>query len=589
MRKLFSFLMIGFKTKPFLYSLFFSIMVILGLMVLVFIELQKQFIDKAGGSVEFVSMFIVFMILYFLLYYFDLFSQDLVQMLRTKLLYRIEQKYMKQWVGDVSSLPFSAYEDANIQNTLMRLSIMRKTIFHKTISFLPNVFRALIELGSILFFLIFSGVWWAFPLAAIFSLPAFHFNKKRIEHARNVWQKDSTDVRYANYLNDTLLNKEAAKERRFFGIYPYLSESWQETFSKYNKNKIQAFVKSSTSTAIAMAFSMSTILIIALSLLRPLQTGMITIGLYTSLLVVVTSKMNRSITNLISEYSNITEFHYYLKEEAVVESMPKILDIHDELTLAFESIEFKDVWFAYPNTKEYVLKGVSFKVNKHEQYALIGVNGAGKTTITKLMLGLYKPTKGEIYLNGKNINLYHYQEIRSIYAAIEQNFSKYKMSLGDNIALYDLNRVDPESLNNTLSTCKTEDLLEKCKNNYACYLTPEFENGIQLSGGWWQKVAISRAFHSQREFIIFDEPTAALDPIAEVEFYDTYQQIMKGKTCLFITHRLGSTYLFNRCLVLSSGKIVESGAHEDLMKQKGEYYKLFQLQKQWYQQKEGDL
>lgn len=292
-----------------------------------------------------------------------------------------------------------------------------------------------------------------------------------------------------------------------------------------------------------------------------------------------------SISAIIREYTNLIDVNHYVKDKNDFEMLEKINIINQNIsdTMEFENIRFEDVYFKYPTSKDFILKGITFAINKGENIALIGLNGAGKTSITKLMLGLYKPTRGRIFLNDKNITEYTQLEIHSMYATMQQSFAKYKLTLGENMALYNIDMVSTHHLNNILGKCGINDLYEKCKNNYHTMLTNEFKDGIMLSGGEWQKVALARTFYSDRNFIIFDEPTAALDPLAEIGFYENYKILMKEHTCLYITHRLGAIYLFERCLVLSDGKMMEEGTHVDLMNiENGIYKRLFDKQKEWY-------
>jgi ATP-binding cassette subfamily B protein len=390
-----------------------------------------------------------------------------------------------------------------------------------------------------------------------------------------------------------LLNREAAKERKIFRFTEFLSQKWDDVFKKYNKYKIDAYIKSSISTGIAMCFSMSIILIFGLFLLLPLKAGTITIGLYASLLMAVANNMNMCISSIIREFTNSINIKHYIKDIKDFLKLKIICSKQEEQVdpIKFESIRLEDVYFCYPGTEQYILNGVSFEIKQGNQCALIGLNGAGKTTITKLMLGLYKPTKGKIYLNDKDLSSYSYTQIRLIFASMQQNHANYKLTFGENVSLYNLSyRENVSKMDETLEKCNIYDVKERCKNSYDTILTPEYDGGVMLSGGEWQKVEIARTFFADRDFIILDEPTAALDPIAEVDFYSTYKKIMIGHTCLFITHRLGSTYLFECCYVLSDGKIAEQGTHNQLMEiPDGIYKNLYNKQREWYRKETVEI
>lgn len=588
--ELLSLLLSGYTHSPVYFSIYILSMLVFGFTVPIFIEMQKAIIDTAvSGFANEILWKLLFLIGYLVFYYIDTVSSQISYILGMKINHQVEKEVMHKYLDDVSNMVFAAYENGEVQNKLMRISAKQKQIYAQAVTFFPNIIRRLVELGGIFYFVAQSGVWWAFPLGIVISLPSFYFNKKRMLLARKVWNKDSHDIRYADYLNETILNRETAKERRFFGFHQYLSGLWKERFQAYNKNKISIFIKSSGATGVAMCFSMSIILVLGIALLNPLKTGVISIGLYTALLVAVSSKMNMAIAAIIREYSNLINMKHFLEDYKALEKIKKIhtkpVSINNQST--FESIVFEDVWFAYPNTDKYILKGVSFEIKKNERHALIGINGAGKTTLTKLMLGLYSPNKGKVFLNGRDMNSYTYSQVQTIFAAVQQTFARYKNSFYENICLYDLasQKPDYDKLDRALVKSETYDIFDRCKNDYNIPLTPEFTGGIMLSGGEWQKISIARAFYSERDFIIFDEPTAALDPLAEIKFYETYSRIMADHTCLFITHRLGSTFLFENCFVLADGKIKEKGSHDELIKYNGVYKKLYEKQKIWYQQK----
>jgi len=479
--------------------LYLGTMVALGLTVPAFIELQRRIIDRAaaysGSADAGWGLFLPLLLGYLVFYYLNAVGTQVAATIKVHIMHQLEERVMGQHLRDTANLAFPAFESSEILDTLMRVSSKQREIHSKAVDFLPGVLRRLIELGGILFFVAVSGVWWAFPLAVVTSLPSFYFNKRRTMLARQVWNRDSFDIRYADYLNETLLNREAAKERRFFGFHQYLSRLWQERFQAYNENKLRTFVGSSVATGLAMCFSMSTILVIGFALLGPLTAGVITMGLYTSVLVAVSSNMNMAVSAIIRDYSNLVEMEQFLVDRRHLDKVKKIdigpIPAVGHRKLEFDSIVFDDVWFAYPGTDRYILKGVSLEMKRGENHALIGVNGAGKTTITKLMLGLYFPTKGAIYLNGRDLGSYPYSEIRSLFALTQQDFARYKESLGVNIGLYELGQQDPIRLQETLLKCEAHDILDRCQGDYGTLLTPEFTGGTMLSGGQWQKASIS--------------------------------------------------------------------------------------------------
>lgn len=246
---------------------------------------------------------------------------------------------------------------------------------------------------------------------------------------------------------------------------------------------------------------------------------------------------------------------------------------------AFESLEFRDVSFQYPNGPK-VLDHISFKMENGKHYALVGENGAGKSTIIKLLLRLYEVNEGDILLNGRSIRQYSQWELYRIYAAVFQDFSRYYVSLRDNITFG--KPPEEDRMRQVLQDANLNEKTGRLPDGMDTMLGEIYQDGVNLSGGEWQRVAFARALYQDAPVILLDEPTSALDPIAENAIYEQFGRIAQGKTTLFITHRLASTRLADEIFVLSGGKIAESGPHAALMDRHGLYEKMFDSQKKWY-------
>ena len=243
-------------------------------------------------------------------------------------------------------------------------------------------------------------------------------------------------------------------------------------------------------------------------------------------------------------------------------------------------IEFKNVSFKYPDTDKYVLKNINLKFNSGKKCAIVGVNGSGKTTLIKLILRLYEPTEGKILLNGENIKNYNYDNYLDIFSVVFQDFKLFSLTLGENVAVsknYDLNEVK-----NSLIKVGLSEFLKK--NDLTSYLYREFdENGIEISGGESQKIAMARALYKKGKFIILDEPTAALDPISESNIYSKFNTIVQNNTAIYISHRLSSCRFCDDICVLNDGVVVQYGSHETLIGDTlGKYYELWTSQAKYY-------
>lgn len=258
---------------------------------------------------------------------------------------------------------------------------------------------------------------------------------------------------------------------------------------------------------------------------------------------------------------------------------------------SFESLEFNNVYFKYPHTEKYVLTGVSFTLNKGDKLSIVGINGSGKSTIIKLMLGLYEIESGQILINGYPMSDYDMRDVRKMFSALFQSFVQYPLTLRENIALSSLERIDDsdEIESVLIQSGVYEDIKPKLENGLDSFMTRKFDDkGTELSKGQWQKIALSRAYFKNAPIIIFDEPSAALDAEAEDRIFKNFESISDGKTGIMISHRISSARMSNKIIVLDGGKITEQGTHEELVSLNGLYAKLYNLQREKYTIKEGE-
>lgn len=246
------------------------------------------------------------------------------------------------------------------------------------------------------------------------------------------------------------------------------------------------------------------------------------------------------------------------------------------------TIEFKDVWFKYPRTDKYVLQGVNIKINSGEKLSIVGLNGAGKTTFIKLLCRLYKVTKGEILIDGKNINSYDFDEYSKLFSVVFQDFKLFAFSIKENISISE--NPDDERVENLCKKVGLDKKINSLPNGIETALFRQFDKeGIEPSGGEQQKMSIARALYRDSPIVILDEPTAALDPVAEYDIYRQFNGFVESKTAIYISHRLSSCKFCDRIAVFSGNNIAEYGTHDELVKNKnGIYSKMWNAQAQYY-------
>ena len=294
--------------------------------------------------------------------------------------------------------------------------------------------------------------------------------------------------------------------------------------------------------------------------------------------------MMTGVQNILTQYNQINYRNEYLK---TYEDFIKRPNMHYDGTLPIEKrddneyeLSFRNVSFRYPGTETYILKDVSLDFKIGQKMALVGMNGAGKTTLIKLLLRLYEPTEGEICLNGINIEKYDYEEYMQIFSVVFQDFKLFAFPLDENIAAG--GQVDKLRLNQVLAKIGLKEFVEGLPQKERTLLYQENGQGVTPSGGEAQKVAIARALYKDAPFVILDEPTAALDPVAEAGIYENFDSLVGEKTAVYISHRMSSCKFCDRIVVLDHGEIVEEGTHEELLEQNGIYAKLYQTQAEYY-------
>jgi ATP-binding cassette subfamily B protein len=290
--------------------------------------------------------------------------------------------------------------------------------------------------------------------------------------------------------------------------------------------------------------------------------------------------LSGAITGILMAIVNIKIMNTYLTHyDTFLNLESKMVYGNEDIDTSNLVIEFKDVNFKYPDTENYILKNINLKITPYEKLALVGENGAGKTTFIKLLSRLYDIEEGEILINGKNISNYKKEAINKLFAIVFQDFRLFSYSIKDNITI----GKEDCGVREVLIEAGFKEKLDKLGEKIETILyNRSFKDGIELSGGEEQKIAIARALYKDAPFMILDEPTSALDPLAEEEIYLKFNEITKNKTSIFISHRMSSCKFCDKIIVLDKGEIIETGSHKELMKNKGKYYELFSAQAKYY-------
>lgn len=421
-------------------------------------------------------------------------------------------------------------------------------------------------------------------LAVPSAIINFIYRKKTFLYMR----RRSKDRRKMNYYADLLVNKDMVKEIRLMGLSDTFINRYKEVFKKYFAGIKKLIVNESIwhvgVTIVSMTANCLLFAYVAFKVyLKQLMVG--DYSLYTGALNAISSNVNTLITNTATIYEGtlfIDNMIAFMDEKQTIKPQaPKPLVPKRHVG---HKIEFKNVSFRYPGTDRDVLKNINVVLNPGETAVLVGLNGAGKTTLIKLLTRLYDPTEGTIYLDDVDIRDYDVTELYNIFGIIFQDFGKYAVTAAENIYFGDIARPPfPRDIEQAAKSSGAADFIDKLPAGYDTPLTRLFEeNGIELSVGQWQKLSIARAFYKDSDILILDEPTASLDPLAEQEIFNQFDELRKGKTTIFVSHRLSSATTASKIIVIENGRIIEEGTHAQLMAHAGRYHELFSTQAKRY-------
>ncbi len=431
------------------------------------------------------------------------------------------------------------------------------------------------------------GLQWTAPVVIAVSVPSaiinYIYRKKHFRYVRH----RSKERRQMNYYSNRLVDKDQVKEVRIFDLSDLFIGRFCEVFKRYYRGLRKLIVAESVwhivIGVVACAINFLFYALIALQVF----TGKIMIGDYTLYTGAILSISN-CVTTLINKSGTVYEGTLFIDNLISFMKQPVTLQSPENPLSVVRNqphrIEFSHVSFRYPGTKRDVLWDVNFVIEPGQTLVLVGLNGAGKTTLIKLLTRLYDPTEGQILLDGRDLREYELKELYRIFGIIFQDFGKYAVTVTENIQFGDIHKEGTFSdVETAARKSAATEYIQALPNGFDTPLMRIFEaNGIELSGGQWQKLAVARAFYADSDILILDEPTASLDPLAEQEIFNQFDTLRRDKTTIFVSHRLSSATVADNIVVLENGKIVEMGNHRELMDLGGKYHHLFTTQAEKY-------
>jgi ATP-binding cassette subfamily B protein len=434
------------------------------------------------------------------------------------------------------------------------------------------------------FFVVFSFQWWIPLLITIITLPRLYLKAKYGSIQWSIWGSGAPQVRKLWYFNWLLQEQTAIKETRVSQSSSYLISKFkkiQEKLYNLNKKPLDDYLKVSI---IPPFFEVLIIILVSAQFLPTVITGAMTIGSFT-LFINMLEQLSGRAANASAKLGELYENSLYVNHFFDLMNLPKIVKqpknpvILDEIKPP--KIEFKNVSFQYPDGPK-VLNDVSFIIDPGESVAFVGHNGAGKTTIIKLLCRFYDVTSGEILINNVNIRKISLSNWYKFIGTLFQEFVRYHFSVKENITLGAPGKKDKKSIKKAAEKSGASDFIERLPNKYDQMLGREFEDGEELSTGEWQKLAIARAFYQQPPVLILDEPTSSIDAEAEYQIFNNLQSQYQDKSLIFVSHRFSTVRNANKIFVIDQGELIERGSHDKLMLLKGKYAHLFNIQAKGY-------
>ena len=428
---------------------------------------------------------------------------------------------------------------------------------------------------------------WLILILLVAVIPAFvgenHFNQQSYSLVRS-WTPERRELDYLRFMG---ASDESAKEVKIFGLSGFLIHRFHELSQQFFLKNKGLSVRRASWGGLLSAVGTAGYYVAYVVIIHQTVGGRISIGDLT-FLAGSFRQMRGLLEGILSRFSSVSQGALYLRDLfEYFDIQPNIVSSAQALPfpkVIRQGFVFENVGFKYQHSERWANRHLSFTLHPGEKLALVGENGAGKTTLVKLLARLYDPAEGRILLDGHDLREYDLRELRENIGVIFQDFVRFKMTAGINIAIGRISeQANQPRIEQSAHQSLADSVVAKLPAGYNQMLGKSFGKGVELSGGEWQKIALGRAYMRDAQVLILDEPTAALDARAEYEVFQRFAELTAGKSAVLISHRFSTVRMADRILVLENGQLIESGSHEELLSVNGRYAELFRLQARGYQ------
>jgi ABC-type multidrug transport system fused ATPase/permease subunit len=517
----------------------------------------------------------------------------LLVLLQTRLLRGAQYHLTSLLLERAARTPLMAFESPDFFNLYTRASQGVREHMFETVDVTLGLVRTSVAVIAVLGTL-FAIDWQATSVLLVAGVPAWAIQSRSATAWGALMRGQVPRARYLDYLGELLVKRDYAQEIRLFGTARVLLERWWQDRFQLGRERNMFALRRGSLQVVTLGLG-NVAYVGALGILGfGVLAGQRSLGAFAGAFEAARDLQMR-ILGLMMSLGQLRQAGYFVSDVwAFLDgpgALPEVSGSGAGASVAADraDVTFTGVTFGYPGKAAPVLQDVNFTVRHGELIALVGENRAGKSTLVKLLLGLYQPTAGSVQIGGVEIASPDGAAARSTIASVFQEFMRYSLTVGENIAVGDISQLgNQRQIAAAAAGSGADQVTHGLPKGYDTQLGKEFEDGQELSGGQWQKLAIARAYMRQAVLLVLDEPTAALDPLAEVEVFQRFRELARGRTAFFISHRLGAARLADRILVLKDGRLVEDGRHDQLMAQHGEYAALFGAQAAWYADQPAD-
>ena len=491
-----------------------------------------------------------------------------------------------------NEVAYENYEDTDVYHLVSRILEKHTTAASGFVTSISTCIRLLVMFSGLYFyFALVQG--WILPMLVVTFVPIFVLSVRTTLQESDSVRLYYPFLRKAGYYSRLLTRRQAIHETRLFQSKQFVEPMWDASPQTFHSEQLKANWKPRF-TAGFWAMAQYGVTVFYLAILYPqVRQGVISLGVYIAIAQALWAFVGDIQSEVISVLRGVVAFMGFKQDFTRFMSIPAAPEVRSEPCLgevgSIEPLEFtdircEDVWYRYPGSKDFVLRGVSFAVRRGQKVGIVGENGSGKSTIIKIILGLLAPTRGTVYLNGVAISDTNRYRLRAVASAVFQDFVHYNVTLEESIALGNpAGSLDVENMKQLLETLHSRSaFLNAFTEGTSTRLGKERWEGQDLSGGQWQTLSLARALYAHRPVLILDEPTASLDPLAEADVYNQIYATGDIVTALLSTHRLGGIVAADNIVLMAQGVVWEEGSHAELMQRSGLYATMFAAQSMWY-------